>query len=516
MSRIDETRESGESARVGPGPWPGPGVILAALVIVAAALRFWKLGYWNFEATEMFTLRDSIRPQFLNPRPLGYLLNYYLVRPFHPLDEFGLRLVPAVAGVLAIPVLYAVARRLVGTRAALLSALLLTVSALHVFYAQFARYWSLVFLFSAVYPYALYLGVRQRSRRLFTLGCGALVLAVLAHPVSAILLGGPVIWLLATYLRPHYLKRAWTHPSFRWGLLIAVILGAALTARLVPLLRDWVTMHDQNPGMGQFLLGPKLPQGAKQMVILLGYLESLTLPVALAAAAGLYLLCRERDRTLGLFLASLALFHPALVALVSLRTPVSQFYLLPAAPVFYLGAGVFLERIFEVDWKLRPRWLMPVTLTLALLAAGAPTLVSQYRNGRRFDFRGVAHWLEPRRSPRDVIFSDQPMVLAHYLGGAEVRKLRHDPAPLAQSADELRRSDGEAALWIVAPAPAHAFRTNLKAGGLASWLHENCQLRNTVGRGRLDFRQQYLQVFRCPPMAGPLSDAATPPGPADR
>jgi hypothetical protein len=67
-------------------------------------------------------------------------------------------------------------------------------------------------------------------------------------------------------------------------------------------------------------------------------------------------------------------------------------------------------------------------------------------------------------------------------------------------------STGEGgALWVVAPQPAHAFRTNLKAGGLADWLYGNCQLRNTVGRGRLDFRQQYLQVFRCPPSVRPTT-----------
>ncbi|MGH7535137.1 MAG: glycosyltransferase family 39 protein, partial [Gemmatimonadales bacterium] len=480
-----------------------PGLILAGLIALATALRFWRLGDWNLEATEMFTLRDSVTPQWHNARPLGYLLNYYLVRPLWPLDEFGLRLVPALAGVIAVPVFYAVGRRLLGTRAALFGTMLLTVSALHVFYSQFARYWSLVFLLSAVYPYALYLGVRERSRGWLALGCLTMVLAVLAHPVSAVALGGPALWALSTYLRPRYLRQAWSHRSFRWGTAVAAILAVALAVRLVPLLLKWIVMHDQNPGMGQFLLGPKRPPGVKQLVLLLNYLESLTLPVALGAAAGVYALWREQDRPLAGFLASLAVFHLAFIALISARTPVSMFYLLPTAPVFYLGAGVFLDRIFQVEWTLRPRWLLPATITLGILTAGMPTLVSQYWNGRRFDFRGVARWLEPRLSPRDVIFSDQPMVLAHYLGGAEVRKLRQDPVPLGESVGQLQRSGGGGALWIVAPAPAHAFRTDLKAGGLAQWMYDNCQLSNTVGRGRVDFRQQYLQVFRCPPSAGP-------------
>ena len=484
-----------------------PLLLLVGILVLTIALRFYRLGEWNFEATEMFTLRDSVRPQFRNPRPLGYLLNYFLVRPVHPLDELGLRFLPALAGVLTIPAFYAVARRLTGTRAALFGTFFLAVSPLHVFYSQFARYWSLVFLFSAIYPYALYLGVRDRNRWALAVGLVTLLLAVLSHPVSAILLGGPAIWLLVSFARPSRLRQAWTQRGFRWGVAVVAVLLLALAVRLVPLFEGWITMHDKNPGMGQFLLGPKWPNGPKQMLIVMAYLESLTFPLSAAAIAGVYLIWRQRDPSLGLLLATLAVFQLGFIALVSTRTPVSPYYLVPAAPAFYLGAGVFFDRVCAVDWKAGARWLMPAAIVLAYLSAGMPTLISQYRNGRRYDFRGVAQWLSPQISKADVIFSDQPMVLAHYLTGVQVQKLRQSPAALRDSLNGLRSGE-RGTLWIVAPAPGHAFRTNLKAGGLADWMYGNCQLRNTVGRGRLDFRQQYLQVFRCPPSVGGTTPAA--------
>jgi hypothetical protein len=225
--------------------------------------------------------------------------------------------------------------------------------------------------------------------------------------------------------------------------------------------------------------------------------ESITVPVALAAVGGIYVLWQGRDRSLATYLTSLALFHIAFLTLLSTRTAVSQFYLVPALPVFFIGAGVFLDRLFEIDWKVRRRWVLPAIITVLIMAAGAPTLASYYRNGRRFDFDGVAHWLEPRLRTGDAVFSDQPMVLAHYLPSTPVQKLR-SLEPLAQSLDSLYRAPERAALWIVAPAPGHAFRPDLKQGGLARWMWENCQLRQTVGVGRIDFRQQYLQVYRCP------------------
>ena len=100
------------------------------------------------------------------------------------------------------------------------------------------------------------------------------------------------------------------------------------------------------------------------------------------------------------------------------------------------------------------------------------------------------------------MFSDQPSVLAHYLPGAKVRRLMGDPARLEESVRLLNQTGG-GALWIVAPAPSHAFRTNPNLSTLNQWMYHYCQLRNSVGVGRIDFRQQYLEIFHCPPVADP-------------
>jgi mannosyltransferase len=478
--------------------WSAAALLLATLIVLAFALRFWRLGDWNFQATEVFTLRDSDSPQFGNPRPLMYLLNYYVLRPLVPLDEFGLRLLPALFGVLAIPAFYFVIRRLVGTRAALFGTLLLAISPLHILYSQLARYWSLVFLLSAIYPVAIYLGVRERNHRMLALGVVTGILAVLAHPVAILLVGGMVLF-LGTRVRRQQLARLWGQKTVRWTAYILLVLIAVTAVRFIPMLQGWISQHDRNPGYGQFLLRPPPPPGLKQVFYVFAYFESLTLPLVMSAAGGMYLLWQQRERSLALFLFSLAIFPIAFLALLSLRTSVSAYYLLPSAPAFFIGAGVFLDRLLDVDGRLRPRWLLPAAVTVLIIATGAPTLLSDYRDGRRYDFRGAAHWLRSRVAPGDIIFSDQPMVLAHYLPPMQVQHLRHDPVPLMHSIRELRQPGRGGVLWIVAPAPSHAFRTNLRHHGLISWIYDNCQLRKTLGVGRVDFRQQYLQVYRCPP-----------------
>jgi mannosyltransferase len=484
---------------------PSPAVLLAVLIVVAIALRVYRLGAWGFEGDEIFTLRDSLHLQFDNPRPLLYLLNHYVVRPFLPLNELGLRVVPALSGVLAIPALYIMARRLVGTRAALFAALLLTVSPVHVYQSQYARYWSLVFLLSAVYPYAIYLGITRRSAGYIALGIVTAILAVLSHPVAVLLMGGLGAWFAATDDSRGYLRRLWHHRTLRWAALTVVVLAALATIRYLPVLGEWITTHDEG-GTGDNLLHLPGRPVIKQLALMASYLEGVTLPVALAGLIGVALLWQRRDRPLAAFLACLFLVPVALLVGLSFRTPISTTYLLPAAPVLFIGAGVFLDHLTGIEWNMRPRWLMPATIILFILIAGLPTLVSQYRDGRRRDFRSAARFLSERIHPGDVVYSDQASVLSHYLPNGDVERLVADPSLLQRAVHGVEASARGEAVWIVLPASAQGgLKTTARVGTMTEWIYENCQLRNTVGVARLDFRQNQLQVYRCPavpPLAG--------------
>ena len=493
-----------------------PGLVLAGLFLLALALRVWRVGDWTFDGDEIYTLRDSLQPRLGNPRPLLFLLNYYLVRPFLPLDEFGLRILPALAGALAVPALFVIGRALMGTRAGLFSALLVAVNPVHIYHSQYARYWAVVFLLSAIYPYALYLGVQRREGRWLGLGILAAILAVLAHPMAVLLVGGLGLCVLLN-LRRDTLTRLWSQPSFRWFVLVLGILVLVATVRSVDMLQGWIAAHDVKTRVPDHLRDAPRALGVRQLAILLTLAEGLTLPVTLMGLVGIYLLRSARDRELWVLLTCLLFVPVATVLALSTRTPVSVTYLMPAVPVLFLGAGAFLDRLTDVDWGVRPRWLVPTVLTAALLAAGLPSLVSQYRDGRRYDFRGAARWLDRRLAPGDMVFSVQSRILSHYLERGKSQPLAADTVAIAAAAQSLHQAGAGRALWIVAPAPSHAFRSNLKRGGLIDWMFDHCQLRNSIGVGRMDFRQQYLHIYRCPPavpgsvrvLSGP--DRSTPP-----
>jgi hypothetical protein len=460
-------------------------------------LRFWRLGAWGFEGDEIFTYRDSLHPRFTNPRPLLYLLNHYLIAPLHPLDELTMRILPAIFGVLAIPALYLIGRRLVGTRAALFGAVLLTLNPMHVYQSQYARYWSLVFLLCAVYPYAIYWGIRDKDTRWMVLGLITGVLAVLAHPVAILPLGGLALAGLF-HIRREALPRLWAQPKIRWLIIIGGIIVLIAAVRSFSFLQGWIDAHDEKARVPDRLFSRRAAF-VKQAAILAAFVDDVTLPVALLGALGIYLLWRTRDRSAGVLLTCVFLVPVLAILLISFRTPVSPNYLIVSAPLVFLGAGVILDGISRAEFGLRPRWLIPVTLAFLAVAPGLPTLISQYRDGTRYDLRGAARWIATHQTPGDAVYSDQFRVVTHYLPGTRVEHLAADTVALGQVVRALPDSGKRQALWIVAPAPSHPFRTSMTIKGLIYWVYDNCQLRTTVGVGRLDLRQNYLQVYRCPP-----------------
>jgi hypothetical protein len=476
---------------------------LLGIISLASVLRFWRLGDWSLGGDELFTLRDSLTLRPGNPRPIIYFLNHYLVGPLLPLDEFGLRLLPAVFGVLAIPALYLVGRRLVGPRAVLFGGFLLAVNPLHLYHSQNARYWSLVFLLSAVYPFCIYLGIRDRDRRTLVLGVVIGVLAVLAHPTSILLVGGLGMWFLTTHLSRDRVRQFWSRQSTRWIMILVVVGVGIIAVRYILLLRSWIVVR---PGVvsKDYLLFTPGGAGVTQLSLMLSYMDGLTVPLVLAAAVGIYLLWQRGERSLALLLVWLFVVPVGFLLLLSFRTSVGPTYFLPAAPIPFIAAGVFLDRLAGVSWELRPRWLIPATVVVAMVTAGVPTLLSQYRDGRRFDFRGAAAWLNDRLAPADVVFSDQRPTMVHYLPGARVQQLTADTAQLARSARELGESGHGGTLWVVAPYSARgSHRTNPSLPGFKAWVYQNCRLRNAFGVARLDYRVNELQVFECPPISSP-------------
>nr|MDQ3934653.1 glycosyltransferase family 39 protein [Actinomycetota bacterium] len=260
--------------------------VLLGLVVLAAALRLWRIGHQSFWLDEVFTaglvnedlwgLLKGVRETESTPH-LYYLLAWLWEKVAGD-GEGALRSLSALFGIATVPVVYAAARERFSAQAALLAAALAAVNPWFVWHSQEARSYALLVLLAAVSLLFFLRALRDPSRRSLTLWAVFSALAVLTHYFAAFTVGAEALWLLwAHRTRPVWAatgalvavgvalaplalsQRATGHTAF--------IEGISLGRRITDLPKRFVTgeLGTPTPGIGP-LAGLLVAAGAALLV----------------------------------------------------------------------------------------------------------------------------------------------------------------------------------------------------------------------------------------------------------
>ena len=182
---------------------------MAALTVLAAALRFYRLGhqgFWFDEATTALLVHFSPGkmlgqiPQSESTPPLYYCIAWVWARIFG-YGETGLRSLSAVAGVATVPVAYGAASRLVSVRTGVIAAALTACSPLLIWYSQEARSYELLVLFSAVSVLGFAYLLERPRPRYAALWVIASALALATHYYAILVVVPEALWLLHVHRR---------------------------------------------------------------------------------------------------------------------------------------------------------------------------------------------------------------------------------------------------------------------------------------------------------------------------
>lgn len=157
---------------------------LWTIVAAGAGLRLIALGYKSFWIDEIASVAIARRAtevfwHFLWHDEGNMAAYYALLRPWlhFGYGEATVRLLSVVPGVLSIPVMYVLARRVFGQRTALLAALLFSLNACAIFVSQEARGYSFVVLAVLL---STYLFVRLMETPTYSLACAYALVAGLS------------------------------------------------------------------------------------------------------------------------------------------------------------------------------------------------------------------------------------------------------------------------------------------------------------------------------------------------
>ncbi|MBE2235459.1 MAG: glycosyltransferase family 39 protein [Anaerolinea sp.] len=484
---------------------------LALLSLLAFGWRVAGLASQSLWRDEVDAIHFASRPlpellaTFSRPGENGPLF-FALLSPWLALlgsSEFALRFQAALAGVLAVPLTYALARRLLATagmgelryaaglalgNVPLLAALLVAVNPYLVWYSQEGKMYAWLVTLTLALLLA-FLAALQRGGWPRWLGYLALLAVAALHHVWAILLI-PLCAAWLALLWPDY-RRRWlpflltlTLPALPYFALVGWWQLRLLATASFQTGHPFVALPAMIASLATaFSRGVAIsPDRAVMAGLVFLLLTGSVLGGKAMAGVGSPTAWRRLRVTL-MLLAWLAL-PPLLLYLISLSKPLYTdryvIWIIPALLIL-LAQGVAALRAIA-----RPLgWIALIALLTIGLAAGWRQMHTPIKS----DFRAAVAYVEARRRPGELLLFQMPygrVVYEHYAGAQAAAvdgRYTNNDNPVAQVEEEMRQTVGDApAVWLIASEEEGWDRRRL----VRQWLEEHGQVTDQQDFARVE------------------------------
>jgi len=394
--------------------------ILTAVVLLAIALRFFKLGEWSMWIDEIYTINRA-QIHFSDPvhviqnlpntlwLPISVILTNIAVSLLG-VTEWSARLVSALIGIVTIPVLYFVTRKIFGAVVALVLALLLAISPWHIFWSQNARFYTSLMLLYALAAFLFYLGL-ERNRPAYFIGFYILFYFALSER----LLAAFIIPTIFTYIIFLWLFRFGRPAGLNFRNLL-IILAPILFMVLYEVIRYIMS----GSSITTFFIanfGEKQVEDPIRLFLAIVY--NIGFPIiAFGLVAGIYLLLK-RNRV-GLFLLLAAILP--IVALIFLN-PIAftkDRYVFVTLTFWLILVAIAIKELFSRTTGLG--YLLTFGALLVLLAdsVGSNILYYHVNNGHRRDWRAAFEIIKGNSQSDDAVVAWWPEFSPFYFEGREI------------------------------------------------------------------------------------------------
>lgn len=451
---------------------PLRGGLALAILVAAAGLRIYKITDFSVHADELATWLECI-VGYPTDQYRYYLLMPLGIAPVHATAELlgpthlGLRLGPAICGLLAVAAALGLGWRALGFRFGAGVATLVATAPWHIYLSQYGRFYAPAFLYMTVGLFALIIGLRERKRGWLTLAAVMLAATMYGHTYGLFALAAALGMMLVLWIVPPLRPREWRTADV-WGvaLLTAVLLVplALLLMRIVP---RWAGGN---------------VWGYSPLHTLLGLLNNVTLPMVAAAGVGLLAVLFRRDWR-GWLLAAVAVIPPVLVIAAS------QFVAARHDYAFAGAIGIYALAAFGiVHYAGRFRGGVLVA-TLLLVFMQAPSIASYYQTGNRFDYRRAFEYVQQQWRPGDLLVTEAPG-LAEYYADESLRVVRWRDWFGAGTPPPAGRT------WIVAIVGRRGMISESDEAPMDDWLHRHARLAWQHAPRRFDYYEHVIQVWR--------------------
>jgi 4-amino-4-deoxy-L-arabinose transferase-like glycosyltransferase len=404
--------------------------LLISLTLVGAILRFYNLGFdsiWLDEASTLNTAVKSIPEiwQFttageFNP-PLFYWAEHVML--VFGNSEVVLRFLPALLGVLTIPLIYLAGKEFMDRNVGIIAAAAFAFSPFLLFYSQEARAYSMM-LFFVTFSLIFYFRALKNNKIMDWALFGILsALAFWSHFYALVIIGALILY--ALYEMVPKIRKS---PSTAKPLVSALAIFGIICLPLILVTIDLFAKRTASaPTFG--FQGLELVAGTFEQVSGSAVAMYLLLFLFIAGIIQAFLL----DKNKGIFLVTLTVLTFVISYFLSFRIPMQPRYLIFLAIIYFIGIALCYKPLY--------RWIKSPAVVYGLIALlvviNAPTLAGYYSGYNKEDWRGFSGQLRQLTEQGDYVvvvpgYLSQP--LDYYYSNATDRTMELP----AYTADDLK------------------------------------------------------------------------------
>jgi mannosyltransferase len=446
-------------------------VVMIIVMVLAAAIRLWKLGAWSFWADEVFSVQVAQKfPNELTINPIMYMI----VRAFTDtlgISEWSARLGPCIIGILSVPLLYWPAKRIFSAKVGMIACVFLVIHPWHIFWSQNARANSLAFLFASSSAFLFYLALERDSVGLIVSSLFLTLLSIFSYLQTAMLLPALVGYVMLLLFLPVDIPRGLN------GRNLITFFGPFILALLLLLLPSVRSYLYSGWGVNEW--------GRSPWYILLALLYYLGIPVSVTAFVGGVHSLVYLNRG-GLFLICYATVPFLLTLIISPFLNVAPYYLFFTMPAYLILAAFCASELTES--ALRGSKILSTAVILVVLVASLSQsyLYFAVENGGRPKWREAFQAVKHRIGLNDTMVVSMPRIAEYYLresNGDRSPETRHAvPLQVMQLEDVIARSGtlenlwrwGKQDVWFILDQPCLEILDS--DNRFREWLYANCRL----------------------------------------
>jgi mannosyltransferase len=439
--------------------------LLLSLTLIGAILRFYNLGYNSLWLDEASTLSFAIKsiPDIWQATTAGEFNPPLFYWAEHVMLVFGnsevvLRFLPALLGVLTIPLIYLVGKEFMDRNVGIIAAAAFAFSPFLLFYSQEARAYSMM-LFFVTFSMIFYFRALKNNKIMDWALFGLLsALAFWSHFYALVIIGA-----LALYALYEMVPKIRKSPGAAKPLVSALVIFGIICLPLILItIQLFAKRTATAPTFG--LQGLGLIAGTFEQVSgteVAMYLLLILFAIGIVQA---FLL----DRNKGIFLVSLTALTFVISYFLSFRIPMQPRYLIFLAVVYFLAIALCYKSLYT--------WLKSsgavYGLIVLLLVINAPTLAGYYAGYTKDDWRGFSGQLQQLTRQGDVVvvvpgYVSQP--LDYYYSNITDRTLEF-PAYTAADLTTIAAQQQNNTLFYVVTGDISAANPE---GDAMAWLEKN-------------------------------------------